>query len=137
MMAGAMAELRVGDAADLATDVGPLIDAEAFAGRHRAPRGAPAAQARLVAEGTLHAAGATHQVPIAFEIDAVQRPGRAKSSARCCTSLRWSGDVDAAGGPHQRARLRADAGRPDAHRRRARCASPGARASATCTSTAT
>ncbi len=29
MLAGAMSELRVGDPADLATDVGPIIDAEA------------------------------------------------------------------------------------------------------------
>jgi delta 1-pyrroline-5-carboxylate dehydrogenase len=35
MLAGAMAELRLGDPADLATDVGPLIDAEAWANVNR------------------------------------------------------------------------------------------------------
>jgi RHH-type proline utilization regulon transcriptional repressor/proline dehydrogenase/delta 1-pyrroline-5-carboxylate dehydrogenase len=67
MLAGAMAELRVGDPADLATDVGPLIDDEAKAhiARHVERLGR---EARLIAETPPGAAGPTHQRPIAFEI---------------------------------------------------------------------
>jgi RHH-type proline utilization regulon transcriptional repressor/proline dehydrogenase/delta 1-pyrroline-5-carboxylate dehydrogenase len=93
MLAGAMAELRVGDAADLATDVGPLIDAPAQAGiaRHveRLLR-----SARLVAATPRGAAGATHQVPIAFEIDAVQDLAE-EVFGPVLHIVRWSGDVDA------------------------------------------
>lgn len=34
MIQGAMRELKVGNPADLATDVGPVIDREAFEGVH-------------------------------------------------------------------------------------------------------
>jgi RHH-type proline utilization regulon transcriptional repressor/proline dehydrogenase/delta 1-pyrroline-5-carboxylate dehydrogenase len=97
MLAGAMAELHVGDAARLATDVGPLIDREAHDGitRHveRLMR-----HARLLAaspRGSGHdAAGPTHQVPIAFEIG---RIGDLKDEVfgPVLQVVRWSGDVDA------------------------------------------
>jgi RHH-type proline utilization regulon transcriptional repressor/proline dehydrogenase/delta 1-pyrroline-5-carboxylate dehydrogenase len=93
MIAGAMAELRVGDAADLATDVGPLIDAEAHAGiaRHveRLLR-----SAKLVAASPRGAAGPTHQVPIAFELAHIEDL-KDEVFGPVLHIVRWSGDVDA------------------------------------------
>jgi RHH-type transcriptional regulator, proline utilization regulon repressor / proline dehydrogenase / delta 1-pyrroline-5-carboxylate dehydrogenase len=93
MIAGAMAELRVGDAAELATDVGPLIDAEAHAGiaRHveRLLR-----SAKLVAASPRGAAGATHQVPIAFELERLEDM-KDEVFGPVLHIVRWSGDVDA------------------------------------------
>jgi len=66
MLAGAMAELAVGDPADPANDVGPVIDAEAHAGlaRHieRLER-----EAKLIARRTTHATP-NFIAPVAFEI---------------------------------------------------------------------
>jgi RHH-type transcriptional regulator, proline utilization regulon repressor / proline dehydrogenase / delta 1-pyrroline-5-carboxylate dehydrogenase len=93
MVAGAMAELRLGDAAELATDVGPLIDGQAHAGvaRHveRLLR-----SAKLVAASPRGAAGATHQVPIAFEIARIADL-QDEVFAPVLQIVRWSGDVDA------------------------------------------
>jgi RHH-type proline utilization regulon transcriptional repressor/proline dehydrogenase/delta 1-pyrroline-5-carboxylate dehydrogenase len=93
MLAGAMAELRVGDAAKLATDVGPLIDREAHAGiaRHveRLLR-----SARLLAASPRGAAGPTHQVPIAFEIGRIADLTE-EVFGPVLHVVRWSGDVDA------------------------------------------
>lgn len=93
MLAGAMAELRVGDAADLATDVGPLIDAEAHAAiaRHveRLLR-----SVRLVAATPRGTAGPTHQVPIAFEIERIADL-KDEVFGPVLHIVRWSGDVDA------------------------------------------
>ncbi len=93
MVAGAMAELRVGDAAQLATDVGPLIDAEAHAGiaRHveRLLR-----SAKLVAASPRGAAGPTHQVPIAFELARIEDL-KEEVFGPVLHIVRWSGDVDA------------------------------------------
>ncbi|WP_374433068.1 L-glutamate gamma-semialdehyde dehydrogenase [Inhella sp.] len=68
MIKGALAELRVGDPSKLETDVGPLIDAEAFAGIsaniERLRR-----EAKLIAEGGKHDAHVANLVaPIAFEV---------------------------------------------------------------------
>jgi RHH-type proline utilization regulon transcriptional repressor/proline dehydrogenase/delta 1-pyrroline-5-carboxylate dehydrogenase len=93
MVAGALAELRVGDAAELATDVGPLIDAEAHAGiaRHveRLLR-----TAKLVAASPRGAAGSTHQVPIAFELARIEDM-KDEVFGPVLHIVRWSGDVDA------------------------------------------
>jgi RHH-type transcriptional regulator, proline utilization regulon repressor / proline dehydrogenase / delta 1-pyrroline-5-carboxylate dehydrogenase len=93
MIAGAMAELRLGDASEMATDVGPLIDAPAHAGiaRHveRLLR-----SARLVAASPRGAAGPTHQVPIAFEIERIADL-RDEVFAPVLHIVRWSGDVNA------------------------------------------
>jgi RHH-type proline utilization regulon transcriptional repressor/proline dehydrogenase/delta 1-pyrroline-5-carboxylate dehydrogenase len=93
MIAGAMAELRVGDAAQLSTDVGPLIDAEAHAGiaRHveRLLR-----SAKLVAASPRGAAGPTHQVPIAFELARLEDL-KDEVFGPVLHIVRWSGDVDA------------------------------------------
>jgi RHH-type transcriptional regulator, proline utilization regulon repressor / proline dehydrogenase / delta 1-pyrroline-5-carboxylate dehydrogenase len=93
MVAGAMAELRVGDAALLSTDVGPLIDAEAHVGiaRHveRLLR-----SAKLVAASPRGQAGATHQVPIAFELERLEDL-KDEVFGPVLHIVRWSGDVDA------------------------------------------
>jgi len=72
MLAGAMRELRVGEAADWATDVGPVINAEAHAGlmRHVERLGR---EARRLAESPPPTAGADgcFVAPVAFEIGRV------------------------------------------------------------------
>jgi RHH-type proline utilization regulon transcriptional repressor/proline dehydrogenase/delta 1-pyrroline-5-carboxylate dehydrogenase len=93
MLAGAMAELRVGDASDLATDVGPLIDAEAHAHIARHVEHA-LRHARLVAATPRGAAGPTHQVPIVFEIERIADL-KEEIFGPVLHIVRWSGDVDA------------------------------------------
>ncbi|WP_353091869.1 L-glutamate gamma-semialdehyde dehydrogenase [Methylibium sp.] len=69
MIGGALQELAVGDPADIATDVGPVIDAEAHVGitRHleRLDRDATLLARRAVPDGP---AGAQHIAPSAYEI---------------------------------------------------------------------
>ena len=69
MIGGALQELAVGDPAEYATDVGPVIDAEAHAGntRHleRLDRDATLLARRAVPDGP---AGAQHIAPSAYEI---------------------------------------------------------------------
>ncbi|WP_421887891.1 L-glutamate gamma-semialdehyde dehydrogenase [Methylibium sp.] len=69
MIGGALQELAVGDPTDIATDVGPVIDAEAHAGitRHleRLDRDATLLARRAVPDGP---AGARHIAPSAYEI---------------------------------------------------------------------
>ena len=74
MLAGAMDELRVGDPALLATDIGPVIDAEAQAMLEgHAKR--MTAEGRLInaAKLTPETARGTFVAPQAFEIDGLQR----------------------------------------------------------------
>ncbi len=67
MLRGAMAELRVGDPAALATDVGPVIDDDAFASlQHHLQR--LRSEARLLGETPAPAALPRLVAPIAFEI---------------------------------------------------------------------
>jgi RHH-type proline utilization regulon transcriptional repressor/proline dehydrogenase/delta 1-pyrroline-5-carboxylate dehydrogenase len=93
MIAGAMAELRVGDAAQWPTDVGPLIDAQAHGviARHveRLLR-----SAKLVAASPRGDAAATHQVPIAFELARVEDL-QEEVFGPVLHIVRWSGEVDA------------------------------------------
>ena len=93
MLAGAVAELTLGDAADLATDVGPLIDAEAHAHitRHveRLRR-----SARLIAETPRGAAGPTHVAPIAFELARIADMPE-EIFGPVLHVVRWGGEVDA------------------------------------------
>jgi RHH-type proline utilization regulon transcriptional repressor/proline dehydrogenase/delta 1-pyrroline-5-carboxylate dehydrogenase len=90
MLAGAMAELRVGDAADFATDVGPLIDADAHAAIgaevQRLRR-----EARLVAESPPGRAGPRHVLPVAFESGAIEDLRR-EIFGPVLHVVRWSGD---------------------------------------------
>jgi len=92
MLAGAMAELRVGDAALLATDVGPLIDAEAQAhiARHieRLHR-----SARLLGATPRGAAGPTHITPIAFELARIAEM-QDEIFGPVLHVVRWGGEVD-------------------------------------------
>jgi RHH-type proline utilization regulon transcriptional repressor/proline dehydrogenase/delta 1-pyrroline-5-carboxylate dehydrogenase len=70
MLCGALAELTVGDPADLATDVGPLIDDEAFAGvsaHVQRLRGS----ARLLGETVVASSFPRLVAPVAFEIDRI------------------------------------------------------------------
>ncbi len=93
MLRGALAELRLGDAALLATDVGPLIDVEAQAhvARHveRLRR-----DARLIAESPPGSAGPTHIAPIAFEIARIAEM-KEEIFGPVLHVVRWGGEVDA------------------------------------------
>jgi delta-1-pyrroline-5-carboxylate dehydrogenase PutA-like protein len=94
MLAGAMAELRLGAPAELSTDVGPVIDAEAHAhlSRHvaRLER-----EARLIARSPLPAAhAATHIAPVAFELAALEDL-REEVFGPVLHVVRWGGAVDA------------------------------------------
>ena len=76
MLAGAMAELAVGDPADLATDVGPIIDAAARAGLE-AHVARLEKNAKLVARAPAPAATHGHfMAPVAFEIGSLGELGR-------------------------------------------------------------
>jgi RHH-type proline utilization regulon transcriptional repressor/proline dehydrogenase/delta 1-pyrroline-5-carboxylate dehydrogenase len=71
MLAGAMAELRIGDPAWLATDVGPVIDADALA-TLEAHADRMAKEARLIARTPLPEGLRGHFfAPCAFEIDSI------------------------------------------------------------------
>ena len=96
MIRGALAELRVGDPALYATDVGPLIDAEAWsnvaASIERLRR-----EARLVGEAplTMAADAASRFIaPAAFEIAAIE-DATAEIFGPVLQVVRWNGDVDA------------------------------------------
>jgi RHH-type proline utilization regulon transcriptional repressor/proline dehydrogenase/delta 1-pyrroline-5-carboxylate dehydrogenase len=74
MLAGAMAELRVGDPAFLDTDVGPVIDAEALATldahAHRMAKEATLIGRVALADDTAHG---TFCAPQAYQIDSIVR----------------------------------------------------------------
>ena len=93
MLAGAMRELSVGDAALLNTDVGPVIDAEAQAhiARHVARL---RLEARLIAETPAGQAGGTHIAPIAFELARIADM-REEIFGPVLHVVRWGGEVDA------------------------------------------
>ncbi len=92
MIRGALQELRVGEPALLATDVGPLIDAEAHAniGRNveRLDR-----EARLIGRGPIAVALPNQIAPVAYEIDSLAQMGE-EIFGPVLYVLRWKGDVD-------------------------------------------
>jgi len=93
MLAGAMHELRVGPPEDLATDVGPVIDAQAHAilARHIARL---TREARLIARGPIEDRYATtHIAPVAFEIDSIEALHE-EVFGPVLHVVRWGGDVD-------------------------------------------
>ena len=94
MLQGALAELRMGDAAELATDVGPVIDAEAHAGlSHHVQR--LQREARLLARTPMDPRfAATHIAPVAFEIGQVEDL-RQEVFGPVLHVVRWQGDVAA------------------------------------------
>ena len=95
MIRGALAELRVGDPALLATDVGPVIDAEAFDGI-----GAHVTRLRGAGPADRRDAGARRTCPRADRAGGL-RARRAsptcsrRSSARCCTWCAGAATSDA------------------------------------------
>lgn len=92
MLKGAMAELRVGDPAELATDVGPVIDDEAFANLQRHVSRLRS-EATLIAETPLPAPGARRLAPVAFEIARVEDL-KDEVFGPVLHVLRWGGAVD-------------------------------------------
>lgn len=93
MLRGAVKELRVGDTADLATDVGPLIDGEAF----EAIAGEVARlkrEATLIAEATIADARPRLLPPVAVEIPSIAALQR-EIFGPVLHVVRWRGDVDA------------------------------------------
>jgi RHH-type proline utilization regulon transcriptional repressor/proline dehydrogenase/delta 1-pyrroline-5-carboxylate dehydrogenase len=70
MLRGALAELQLGDPALLATDVGPVIDAEAHANITRHVQRLRAS-AKLLGETPLHSDWPNIVPPVAFEISAI------------------------------------------------------------------
>src|SRR5574343_1445293 len=93
MIKGAVQELWVGQPAELATDVGPVIDEEAYvniaAHVERLKR-----EARLIAEAPVHDTVPRLIRPAAFEIAKVSDLGQ-EIFGPVLHVLRWSGEVDA------------------------------------------
>jgi RHH-type transcriptional regulator, proline utilization regulon repressor / proline dehydrogenase / delta 1-pyrroline-5-carboxylate dehydrogenase len=94
MLRGALAELRVGDPARLATDVGPLIDAEAHAAIaghvERLKR-----EATLLGEAPVAAEARPNTLaPVAFEIGRIADL-REEIFGPVLHVVRWRGDVEA------------------------------------------
>jgi len=92
MIRGALTELRVAEPALLATDVGPLIDAEAHAniGRNieRLDR-----EARLIGRAPVAVAMPNQIAPVAYEIASLQQMGE-EIFGPVLHVLRWKGDID-------------------------------------------
>ncbi len=93
MLAGAMEELEIGDPARLATDVGPLIDADAHGHitRHVARL---RREARLIAQAPHGRSGPTHVTPIAFELARIADMGE-EVFGPVLHVVRWGVEVDA------------------------------------------
>ena len=93
MLRGALAQLWVGKPEELATDVGPVIDDEAFAGisRHveRLKR-----EASLIAEAPIHDSLPRQIRPVAFELAAINQLG-AEIFGPVLHVVRWKGEPDA------------------------------------------
>jgi len=93
MIRGALNELTVGDPALLATDVGPVIDAEAFdgIGTHIARL---RAQATLIGESPVASASPRLIAPIAFEVPRVSDVTQ-EIFGPVLHVVRWGGEVEA------------------------------------------
>ncbi|WP_416384003.1 L-glutamate gamma-semialdehyde dehydrogenase [Roseateles microcysteis] len=93
MIKGAVQELWVGQPAELATDVGPVIDDEAFENiqRHVARL---KKEARLIVEARAHDAVPRLVMPVAFELQSIKELG-AEIFGPVLHVVRWGGDVDA------------------------------------------
>jgi RHH-type proline utilization regulon transcriptional repressor/proline dehydrogenase/delta 1-pyrroline-5-carboxylate dehydrogenase len=93
MLRGALAELKVGDPAELSTDVGPVIDDEAFQGiRTQVER--LKREARLLGETRVGADFPRLVAPVAFEL---QRIGELKQEifGPVLHVVRWGGEPEA------------------------------------------
>ena len=93
MLRGAMAELAVGDPAQLATDVGPVIDAEAYAGL-RAQVERLKREARLIGQTPVSSTFERLIAPVAFELSAMAEL-KQEIFGPVLHVLRWRGEVDA------------------------------------------
>ena len=93
MVRGALQELKVGDPAMLATDVGPVIDAEAFdgIGAHIARL---RTQAKTIGESPVESTFPRLIAPIAFELNAIADV-KQEIFGPVLHVVRWGGDVDA------------------------------------------
>ncbi|MEO8526822.1 MAG: bifunctional proline dehydrogenase/L-glutamate gamma-semialdehyde dehydrogenase PutA, partial [Caldimonas sp.] len=96
MVRGALTELKVGDPARYETDVGPLIDAEAWAGiasnverLHREARFIGAAPIAVPATAASH-----FVAPVAFELASIEEV-KGEIFGPVLHIVRWRGDVDA------------------------------------------
>jgi RHH-type proline utilization regulon transcriptional repressor/proline dehydrogenase/delta 1-pyrroline-5-carboxylate dehydrogenase len=91
MLRGALAELNVGDPALLATDVGPVIDAEAFANisRHVARL---RSEAKLLGETAVPSNFAHLVAPVAFEVPKIADL-REEIFGPVLHVVRWGGEV--------------------------------------------
>jgi len=94
MLQGALAELRCGPAGDLATDVGPVIDAQAHAALSRQVAQLEASASLLGRTPMDGRWAATHIAPVAFEIAEVEDL-RQEVFGPVLHVLRWRGDVGA------------------------------------------
>jgi RHH-type proline utilization regulon transcriptional repressor/proline dehydrogenase/delta 1-pyrroline-5-carboxylate dehydrogenase len=93
MLRGAMAELNVGDPADLATDVGPVIDDEAFAGITRHVERLRL-EASLVGETAVTSPLPRLVAPVAFEIARISDL-KDEIFGPVLHVVRWGGSVEA------------------------------------------
>ncbi|WP_341889687.1 L-glutamate gamma-semialdehyde dehydrogenase [Variovorax sp. YR752] len=93
MIRGAMTELVVGDPADFATDVGPVIDAEAHAAI-RAQIERLRREATLLGETPLSSTFARLVAPVAFELGDIADV-KQEIFGPVLHVVRWRGDIDA------------------------------------------
>ena len=94
MIRGAAAELAGGDPALLSTDVGPVIDAEAFDNITRATQGLEAAQKALLAPAAPMQRVANYIAPTAYEVDSIDSV-RSEIFGPVLQIVRWSGEPSA------------------------------------------
>ena len=92
MLRGAVKELRVGDTADLATDVGPLIDDEAFEGVSKDVQRLKR-EATLIAEAVPADGCPRLLAPVAVELPTIASLKK-EIFGPVLHVVRWNGDVD-------------------------------------------
>jgi len=93
MIRGALGVLNVGDPALLATDVGPVIDADAYAGVSRNVARLKAS-AKLLGETAVSSSFPRLVAPVAFELKAISEL-KEEIFGPVLHVVRWNGDVDA------------------------------------------
>ncbi|WP_414896347.1 L-glutamate gamma-semialdehyde dehydrogenase [Roseateles sp.] len=93
MLSGALQELWVGQPADLATDVGPVIDDEAFEGVSKEIARLKR-EAKLIAEAPVHDGMARLIRPVAFELSSISAL-RQEIFGPVLHVVRWGGEPDA------------------------------------------
>jgi RHH-type proline utilization regulon transcriptional repressor/proline dehydrogenase/delta 1-pyrroline-5-carboxylate dehydrogenase len=94
MIRGAAAELSGGDPALLATDVGPVIDAEAFDNISRAAQKLGSQHKVLLAPDVPTSAPANYVAPSAYEVDAIDSV-KSEIFGPVLQIARWSGEPSA------------------------------------------